>query len=206
MRSSIPFRFGAVPALLLMAGQIMAQPPAQKDPDSKQKEQGQVQKKDQGHDQNKDQAQGYLGALIGRDDQGAAGVMIGDVAPDSQAAKAGLRSGDRIVKLGDQQIQDDDKFLEAIEHKKAGEKLALVVMRDNKEQNFTVTLGDRPAQAHHAIEGQQGRPVLLGVHMIDLTPDLQQRLNMDPAVWGALITDVIPNSPAAKAGLRRDDV
>lgn len=45
----------------------------------------------------------------------------------------------------------------------------------------------------------------LGVYLQDLTPGLARRLGLKEAK-GALITDVIPNSPASKAGLRKGDV
>src|SRR5207244_2180761 len=44
-----------------------------------------------------------------------------------------------------------------------------------------------------------------GVQMQDLTPELKDRLKVQ-ADAGAVVTDVVPDSPAAKAGLKRDDV
>jgi len=53
----------------------------------------------------------------------------------------------------------------------------------------------------------------LGVQMITLTPQLAQQNNTDPnstfeipEVNGVLVMRVVPNSPAAKAGIRRGDV
>jgi len=40
----------------------------------------------------------------------------------------------------------------------------------------------------------------------DLTPELAQALNITAARKGAIITDVQPDTPAAKAGLKTDDV
>ena len=45
----------------------------------------------------------------------------------------------------------------------------------------------------------------LGVMVQDLTPALAQELHI-PVSQGALITEVVPNTPAAKAGLREKDV
>lgn len=53
----------------------------------------------------------------------------------------------------------------------------------------------------------------LGIQMVDLTPDLRQRINADPATGlkissdtGVLIIQVIEDAPAAAAGLKTGDV
>ncbi len=46
----------------------------------------------------------------------------------------------------------------------------------------------------------------LGVSVQDLTPELAQALNITTARKGAIITDVQADTPAAKAGLKTDDV
>jgi len=53
----------------------------------------------------------------------------------------------------------------------------------------------------------------LGIQMLGLTPEVKQRLNSDPnsgitvdADHGVLVVKVMPNSPAAKAGIRAGDV
>jgi S1-C subfamily serine protease len=53
----------------------------------------------------------------------------------------------------------------------------------------------------------------LGVQMIDLTPDLAKENNEDinapmqlPEINGVLVVQILPNTPAAKGGLRRGDV
>jgi S1-C subfamily serine protease len=61
-------------------------------------------------------------------------------------------------------------------------------------------------------DGKVAHPYL-GVQMVTLTPELAKQNNTDPnsaftipEVNGVLVMRVIPNSPAAKAGIRRGDV
>ena len=187
MQLAHPFRLGAISAALLVLTSVTgwSQPP-----------------------QPQTSGRAYLGVFIGPSQQGTAGALVGDVTPDSPAAKAGLKKGDQIVKLGDKQVQSVEAFLQAVESKKPGDKLTLGILRDNKEQNLTVTLAERPAQEAPRFPRQPGlrRPAFLGVQMLPLTPELRQRLKMEANAAGVVVTDVVPNSPAAKAGLKRDDV
>ncbi|HEY9617972.1 MAG TPA: HhoA/HhoB/HtrA family serine endopeptidase, partial [Microcoleaceae cyanobacterium] len=63
-----------------------------------------------------------------------------------------------------------------------------------------------------AATGKVNHPYL-GINMVGLSPDLKQQINSDPNTnirvqedRGVLIARVMPNSPAAKAGLRMGDV
>jgi Do/DeqQ family serine protease len=63
--------------------------------------------------------------------------------------------------------------------------------------------------ARRILEGviKVGRPLrgYIGVMMQELTPDIAQQLGL-PSVRGALVSDVSPNSPAARAGIVAGDV
>jgi S1-C subfamily serine protease len=150
-----------------------------------------------------------LGVMVGPmappGEQG--GVAVLQVAPDSPAAKAGMKPGDVIVKAGDKSIKDFDDLLNTLAQHKAGDKLPLEVRRDGKEQKLTVTLGQRPAGQNPPREGQppQRTAAFLGVQSQPVTPELKSRLNLG-ADQGVLVTEVVPNSPAAKAGLKTEDV
>jgi serine protease Do len=138
---------------------------------------------------------------------GRAGVVVGGVAPDSPAARAGLKTGDEIVRVGDRDVKTLDDLENAMASHKAGDKLAFQVRRDGKEENMTVTLGDRPPEGRAMGPGlrqRRGGPVL-GVATSDLTPDRKQNLGVS-ADTGAVVNDILPGSPAEQAGIRRGDV
>jgi serine protease Do len=152
----------------------------------------------------------YLGILVDPAEDGQRGILVREVTPSSPAAKAGLRSGDRIVKFDDRDVTDVRKFLQTVAARKPGEKLNLRVLRDGREQDLAVTVGARPAESEFPPTGlpeQLGahRHAFLGVQTKALTPELAKQLKIE-ANAGAVVTDVVPNSPAAKAGLKPDDV
>jgi serine protease Do len=153
--------------------------------------------------------------MVGPGDEGKA-VMIRDVAPGSPAATAGVKAGDRVVKVGKDEARDVDAFMKAVAAHKAGDKLSLTVERDGREQTLTATLGERPATAAAPRPeppaplvppvSQGGRaPAFVGVQVQPLTPELRDQLKVK-AETGAVITEVAPGSPAEKGGLKKDDV
>ncbi|MGE5482676.1 MAG: S1C family serine protease, partial [Bacteroidota bacterium] len=73
------------------------------------------------------------------------GIVVGEVYPDSPAAKAGLKSGDVITEVNRKKVADMDAFGKAIADMKVGDRLSFLVWRDGKTQVMTVTVGERPA-------------------------------------------------------------
>jgi len=70
------------------------------------------------------------------------GVYVSEVMKDSPAEKAGFKSGDIIIKAEDKSIKTMEE-LNNIKYKyKVGDKFKLTVIRDGKELDLTVTLGE----------------------------------------------------------------
>src|SRR5262249_40867858 len=141
------------------------------------------------------------------------GPAVRRVTPDSPAARAGLQEGDVITRVDGRQVDDPQTLLNVLAQHKPGDKLKFQVQRDGKEKSLDVTLGTRPAA--RAGEGLPGsrlpreRPTaFLGVQAVpmeELTPRLKERLGIS-AENGLVVMEVLPDSPAAKAGLRHGDV
>jgi M6 family metalloprotease-like protein len=74
----------------------------------------------------------YLGLELG-DSSEDGGVFVERVSPDSPAATAGLKNGDRVVKLDGKELAKADILNEVLSKKKAGDTITFTVRRDNKE-------------------------------------------------------------------------
>ncbi len=70
------------------------------------------------------------------------GLLIDGVRDDSPAAKAGLKAGDRIVKIGTRDIKNVYEYTDALGEMKAGEEYVVEVMRGTDR----LTLKIRPIQ------------------------------------------------------------
>jgi S1-C subfamily serine protease len=72
------------------------------------------------------------------------GVYVDHVEPDSPAAKAGLKPRDIIRELNHEQVANPDELAAKIKKMKVGDKVTILVWRDNQFRTFTATLGTRP--------------------------------------------------------------
>jgi putative serine protease PepD len=88
---------------------------------------------------------GFLGVSTGDPTSGRGGALIQDVTANSPAAKAGLQAGDLVVALDGQAVTSQDDLISRIRNHKPGDRVALKVVRDGREQTVTATLTDRPA-------------------------------------------------------------
>lgn len=75
------------------------------------------------------------------------GTFIELVAEDSPAEKAGLKAGDKVLKINDVTITSDSFFKYELYKHKIGEKVTITVERNGKEKEIEVTLGSSNTSA-----------------------------------------------------------
>ena len=71
------------------------------------------------------------------------GVKIAGVADDSPADKAGLKTGDIIIGFNGNEIKNLKDYSNQLKAHKPGDRVAIKITRDNKEQTVKLTLGAR---------------------------------------------------------------
>jgi Do/DeqQ family serine protease len=137
------------------------------------------------------------------------GVLVGDVDPRGAAARAGLKRGDVIRKIDNAEVNNPNALRNRIAMTEPGSEVTLTLIRDGKEQQIKVKLGelrasrDAPDQEEDVPGAEGGK---LGVSVQPLTPDIARQLGMNSSVAGLLVRDVAPGGPAAESGLQPGDV
>jgi len=132
------------------------------------------------------------------------GALVSRVMEDSAAEKAGLKQGDIILRINGKPVGKVSDFRNQIAMTPPDTKVSLDILRDGKEQQVKVTIGTLATD-------KSGRPTdsesleELGMKLQPLTPDLAERLGYQ-GESGALVANVDPDSPAARAGIERGDL
>jgi len=157
------------------------------------------------------------------------GVEITRIAPDSPAAKAGLKVGDVVLDYNGQRVEGTEQFMRMVRETPAGRTVKLLISRDGAPQTVTATIGKRPAMKWTGVgvDDEAMRQALekmrdLRIHIPDTprpllswrTPVLGiegEALEGQLAAYfgvssGVLVRSVLKGTPAEKAGLKAGDV
>jgi len=135
------------------------------------------------------------------------GALIGDVAPNSPAAKAGLQRGDIVLELNGQNVNGPDDLSVRVSQMAPGAVAHLQIVRNGQMKDVDVTLGEFPEKPEEAVGAQAGAgAVLQGLQVQNLTPELANQLGVKATEMGVVVTAVDPSSPGAVAGVQTGDL
>ncbi len=154
------------------------------------------------------------------------GVLVEDVVDDSPADEAGLEPGDVVLEFAGAKIKSTDCLFKAVRKTPPGDEMKIVVFRDGKRKDITARIGEKKMAKKEAwtlrvdddktchlrkltgtktlslFTGDRG---FMGVHLLDLTEQLGDYFGVEDGE-GSLISQVVEDSPAEKAGLKAGDV
>lgn len=160
------------------------------------------------------------------------GVLLTEVEDNSPAAKAGLKTGDVITEYDGERVEGTAAFRRMIRETPPGRTVQLSYWRDAHSQSASVQLESRqhemqvniqnmmPRQFVYRFQGlpdmpnmpdmpdmpmMMGRTPRLGIEAMDLSQQLGEYFGA-PDGQGVLVSAVLPDTPAAKAGLKAGDV
>jgi serine protease Do len=134
------------------------------------------------------------------------GAVIGEVTPNSPAARAGLKQGDIVVGVNGQPVNDANELRLKIGMLDPNTNVTLKVLRDGRSQDFAVTLGEFPSKEEQASVTGENPEGGLGVSVESLTPETASELKLPASTKGVLVDQVKAGSRADEAGLERGDV
>jgi serine protease Do len=130
------------------------------------------------------------------------GAYVSGVVPGGPADKAGLREGDIIIEVDGKPIKEAVALIDAISSRSIGSKVSLTYWRDGQRRTMQAVIGELPTEPGAGSAGQSR----IGVGLQTLTEPLARSLGFSGNLRGAVVTEVQPGSPAARAGLAPGDV
>jgi S1-C subfamily serine protease len=133
------------------------------------------------------------------------GALVASVSATSPAAQGGLKTGDVIVAIDGQTVDDPNAFDYRFATKSLGGVARLGVLRAGKEVSVSVPLQTAPETARDEIV-IAGRSPFAGAKVSNLSPALADELRLDPSAEGVAIVGVANGSAADRVGFKAGDV
>ncbi len=170
---------------------------------------------------------GFLGVALSPLNEGFAeslglpknrGELIQSVVPGQAADKAGLKAGDVVVKAAGKDVTLDQNLSFIVANVKPGTRIPIELIRNGDRQRITATVGQRPSEDELAETmdlgpGQdfaepdeqmteQAAQELLGVAVIEMTPQIARRIGVPVDTQGVVVRGVDPSSNAGQLGFQ----
>ncbi|HBO84671.1 MAG TPA: peptidase, partial [Deltaproteobacteria bacterium] len=136
------------------------------------------------------------------------GALVSSVSKGDPAEKGGIKSGDIIVEFDSKEIKEVNDLPKTVAVTSPGKTVKVKVIRDGKEKIVSVTVSTMKddVEAAEREEKEDAAPEKkIGMAVQGITPDIARRYGLKDAE-GVIVVNVKPESPAAKAGIRRGDI
>ena len=152
------------------------------------------------------------------------GEFVQGVEPGGAAEKAGIKAGDVIVRVNNQEVTPDLTLSYIVGGLPVNSTVPVELIRNGKRMTVRPTIAERPAEdklSNFAPQGdddfsqgddqqpQDSKQVsqqMLGLAVQVLTPNIARQLGLSTDTKGVVIAGVDPSTDAGAKGLRRGDV
>jgi serine protease Do len=134
-----------------------------------------------------------------------AGALVSYVEEGGPAEDGGIEVGDIILEFDGREVQTSAELPHIVGLTKPGSRVVVVVLRDGKQKDIKVKVGQLDSDGDQTVAGKAGAQPesRLGMQVAPLEAELKSRWEIDS---GVRITHVADGSPAAMAKLKAGDV
>jgi Do/DeqQ family serine protease len=133
------------------------------------------------------------------------GALVNTITPKSPAARGGLRTGDLIIEVDAQPIDDPNAFDYRFATKALGGQTQVAIIRGGREVKVSIPLETAPEGAREETVIKSRSP-LLGAKVANLSPAVAEELRLDDNAEGVAVTDVESGSVAQSFGFQKGDI
>lgn len=135
------------------------------------------------------------------------GLLVTGVAPRGPAAAAGIQIGDILRTVDGKEVADGGQLRYSLATEGVGKMLKVDLIRNGAPRTVSVTLAAPPEDPPRQITPIQGRGILAGVTIANLSPAYAQELGAGLPEEGVVVVEVAGGAPAARLGyLRPGDI
>jgi serine protease Do len=130
------------------------------------------------------------------------GAVVAQV-PAGPAATAGIEPGDVIVDFNGKPVNRSEDLPQIVAATAPGTTVPVKVLRDGKERTFNVRVEELNLDAEANRQADAGTPggdtgAGFGITLNNVTPEMAQEFELPANARGAIVTEVDPDSPAAR--------
>ncbi|NEU99670.1 DegQ family serine endoprotease [Bradyrhizobium uaiense] len=133
------------------------------------------------------------------------GALVANVAPNSPAAKAGLKLSDLIVGIDGTAVDDPNAFDYRFATRPLGGSAEIEVQRAGKPVKLTVPLETAPDTNRDEIV-LTARSPFQGARVANISPALADELHLDAGAEGVVVTELADDGTAANVGFQKGDI
>jgi serine protease Do len=145
------------------------------------------------------------------------GVLVTEVVKSSPAEKAGVKAGDVIQKVNEEDVNSPLDLKNEILKLGIGEEIVLALVREREEITIALTTGRIPEEIVRAEEEEIEKEetekeikealdkapeeALLGIKVQPITSELREKYNLAEDEQGVVVTAITPGGPAMQVGI-----
>ena len=143
-------------------------------------------------------------SALGLSRPGAVVTIVTEVAENSPAAEAGVKTGDIILEFNGKPLPKSQDLRYLVADTPPGQKVTLKIFRDKNERVITARVNELPEE-REIVSQADGKDPELGLRIQKVTPELSKRHGLNNTK-GLIVVEVQPGSPADLAGIEAGDV